>query len=125
GSYFSGFQAGYNYLLPSRLFLGIEADISFPNMIGGTNTMIAPSIGQATYAETVQMFGTLRARLGVVRDHWLFYATAGFAWSYDELTRTQEVGTPIGGTAGPGAVEQLCKLRAGWAAGARMACPVF
>jgi len=125
GSYFSGFQAGYNYLLPSRLFLGIEADISFPNMIGGTNTMIAPSIGQATYAETVQMFGTLRARLGVVRDHWLFYATAGFAWSYDELTRTQEVGTPIGGTAGPGAVEQLFKLRAGWAAGAGIEFPVF
>ena len=27
GSYFAGFQGGYNYLLPSRLLLGVEADI--------------------------------------------------------------------------------------------------
>ena len=27
GSYFVGFQGGYNYLLPSRLLLGVEADI--------------------------------------------------------------------------------------------------
>src|SRR6202048_3452127 len=31
GSLFGGLQVGYNYLLPSRLLLGIEGDISFPN----------------------------------------------------------------------------------------------
>ena len=34
GSYFVGFQGGYNYLLPSRLLLGVEADIAFPNTLG-------------------------------------------------------------------------------------------
>ena len=30
GSLYGGLQAGYNYVLPSRLLLGIEADITFP-----------------------------------------------------------------------------------------------
>ena len=30
GSLYGGFQAGFNYLLPSRLLLGVEADVSFP-----------------------------------------------------------------------------------------------
>ncbi len=33
GSLFGGMQFGYNYLLPSRLLLGIEGDISFPNYL--------------------------------------------------------------------------------------------
>jgi high affinity Mn2+ porin len=33
GSLFGGLQFGYNYLLPSRLLLGIEGDISFPNYL--------------------------------------------------------------------------------------------
>src|SRR5712691_1507865 len=33
GSYFGGLQAGYNYLFPSRLVLGAEADVIFPNSI--------------------------------------------------------------------------------------------
>src|SRR5262249_9311728 len=31
GSLTAGLQGGYNYVLPSRLLLGIEADASFPN----------------------------------------------------------------------------------------------
>src|SRR5271154_3342679 len=32
-SLYGGLQAGYNYVLPSRLLLGLEADISFPNFL--------------------------------------------------------------------------------------------
>jgi high affinity Mn2+ porin len=124
GNYFGGFQGGYNHVLPSGLMLGVEADISFANTIGGSSTMASPAIGQASYADTVQMFGTARARLGLIRDHWLFYVTGGFAWTYDQFTRTQEVGTPVGGTAGPDTVEQAFRLRAGWAAGAGVEIPV-
>ena len=35
GCYFARLQASHNNLLPSRLLLGIEADISFPNTIAG------------------------------------------------------------------------------------------
>ena len=30
-SLYGGVQGGYNYVLPSRLLLGVEADITFPN----------------------------------------------------------------------------------------------
>src|SRR5438128_198493 len=69
GSYFSGLQAGYSHVFPSRLVLGVEADVSFPNSIGGSQTILSPSIGQASYAETVELSGTLRGRVGYAADH--------------------------------------------------------
>jgi high affinity Mn2+ porin len=117
-------QAGYSHTFPSRLVLGIEADVSFPNSIAGSQAIASPAIGQASYAETVELSGTLRGRLGYAADHWLIYGTAGFAWSYDQFTRTQLAGTPLGGTAVPGTVESSLKIRTGWAAGAGVEMPV-
>ena len=124
GSFFGGLQAGYNHLLPSRVLLGVEADISFPNMISGSRTMTSPAIGQASYTDTSQLSGTLRGRFGYAFDHWLLFGTAGFAWSYDAFSRTQLAGTPLGGTAGPGTEESTFKVRAGWAAGVGVEVPV-
>ena len=119
GSYFAGLQAGYNAVLPSRVVLGVEADISFPNTIDGSQTFSSASAGQASFAELVQFFGTVRGRLGYAPGNWLIYATGGFAFSFDELTRTQLTGTPVGGTATPGTVENRFMVpRAGWTAGA-------
>ena len=85
GSFFGGLQGGYNVVLPSRLMLGVEADASFPNSVSGTSNG-----GPARYGDTVLHFGTVRARLGyVLPNNWLAYGTAGFAWSYDQLSRTQ------------------------------------
>jgi high affinity Mn2+ porin len=94
GSYFIGLQAGYNYMSPSRLLLGVEADVSFPSLIGGAQVMSSDAIGQATYAEIVQFSGTVRGRVGYASAHWLVYATGGFAWTYNQFTRTQLVDTP-------------------------------
>jgi len=123
GSYFEGFQAGYNYMLPSRWLFGVEADVSFPSTITGTSTLSSATSGTASYAETVEFSGTLRGRFGYAPNlgttHWLFYATGGFAWSYDQFTRTQIAGTPAGGTAAPGQTENLFVVpRAGGVAGA-------
>jgi high affinity Mn2+ porin len=122
GSYFVGFQGGYNYLLPSRLLLGVEADIGFPNTLGGTATFSSPATGTASHAEQVEMSGTLRGRIGYAPNlgigNWLFYATGGLAWTYDQFTRTQIAGMPVGGTAAPGTVENLFLVpRLGGAAG--------
>ena len=124
GSYFAGFQGGYNYLLPSRLLLGVEADIAFPNTLGGMAAFSSPGTGTASYAEQVEMSGTLRGRIGYAPNlvhgtgNWLFYATGGLAWTYDQFTRTQIAGTPVGGTAVPGTTENLFLVpRLGGAAG--------
>jgi len=124
GSYFAGLQGGYNFMLPSRLMLGIEADMSFPNTLSGTSIFTAPAIGQASYAETVKMFGTLRGRVGYVHNGWLLYGTAGLAWSRDRFVRTQLVGTPVGGTATPDTAESALRTRLGWAAGLGAEVPV-
>jgi high affinity Mn2+ porin len=119
GSYFEGFQAGYNYMLPSRQLFGIEADASFPSNISGASTLSSAAAGAASYAEQVEWSGTLRGRIGYAPGHWLFYATGGVAWTFDQFTRTQIAGAPIGGTAVPGQVENLFMVpRVGGAAGA-------
>ena len=121
GSYLLGMQAGYNYMLPSRIVLGVEADVSFPSVVGATATLASPLIGQATYRDQVQMSGTVRGRLGYAFGHWLLYATGGFAYSFDQLSRTQVSGTPVGGSAVAGTVENLFMVpRFGGAAGAGM-----
>ena len=99
GSYFAGFHAGYNYQLPSRLLLGIEADVSFPNFLSGTQTVSSPLNGPASYQDQVEFSGTVRARVGYAAGSWLFYATGGLAYGEDQIIRTQPAGGPVSGKA--------------------------
>jgi len=96
GSYFGGLQIGYDYMLPNRVVLGAQLDASFPGFpnidgisIGGFSIFSAPASGLASYSETVLHSGTLRGRLGYAPGNWLFYATGGFAWTYNQLALTQ------------------------------------
>jgi high affinity Mn2+ porin len=128
GSYFSGLQAGYNYMLPNRFVIGAEADASFPSFpnlagisIGGTSTLISPTNGAETFGENMLAFGTVRGRIGYAPNHflgtsnWLFYATGGFAWAYDQRTVTQLAA---------GTTDMPFLWRFGWAAGAGVEGPV-
>jgi high affinity Mn2+ porin len=119
GSYLLGLQAGYNFMLPSRVVLGVEADVSFPNVLGASQAIASPLIGQAIYRDQVQMSGTLRGRIGYAPGHWLYYVTGGFAYSFDQFSRTQVSGAAVGGTATDGTVENLFMVpRIGGAASA-------
>ena len=77
GSYLLGFQASYNYMLPSRVVLGVEADVSFPSVLGASQAIASPLIGQAIYRDEVQMSGTLRGRIGTRRAIGCFMRPAG------------------------------------------------
>jgi high affinity Mn2+ porin len=107
GSYLLGFQAGYDTMTASRWLLGVAADVSFPSFVGGNRTTSSALIGTANYLEQVEFSGDMRARIGYALGNWLYYVTGGFAWSYDQFTRTQLGGFPAGGTAVPGTVENL------------------
>jgi high affinity Mn2+ porin len=122
GSFFAGLQAGYNYMLPNRVVIGAEADVSFPAFpnlagisVGGASTFTSPTIGAESYSETVLSSGTVRGRIGYAPGNWLFYATGGFAWTYDQLSLTQLAS---------GATESPFLWRLGWAAGAGVEVPV-
>src|SRR5262249_35198792 len=71
--------------------------------------------GPETFGETVLHAGTLRGRIGYAPGAWLFYATAGLAWTYDQLTLTQSAN---------GTMESAFHWRLGWAAGAGVEKPV-
>jgi high affinity Mn2+ porin len=123
GSYFLGFQAGYDYLTASHWLFGVETDIAFPSFVGGTNTVSTLPTGTVSELERVEFSGNVLGRVGYAPSfaaaHWLFYATGGFAWTYDQFTRTQLAGTPAGGTAVPGVVENAFLVpRVGGAVGA-------
>ncbi len=122
GSFFEGLQAGYNYMLPNRVLIGAEIDASFPAFqnlagisIGGISNFTSPTLGPVNYSETVLSSGTMRGRIGYAPGNWLFYATGGFAWSYDQLTLTQLAS---------GTADKPLLWRLGWAAGAGVEVPV-
>jgi high affinity Mn2+ porin len=122
GSYLFGFHAGYDYMVPSRWLVGVAADISFPSFVGGTQFLSTPLTGTMNYLDAVEFSGTVRGRVGYAPSsgnagNWLFYATGGLAFSYDQFTRTQLAG--ISGSATAGTVENLFLVpRVGGAVGA-------
>ena len=116
GSFSQGLQAGYNYMLPNRILVGAEADVTFPGFpnsagisIGGASNLTSPTLGAETFSETVLTSGTVRGRIGYAPGNWLFYATGGFAWTYNKLSLTQLAN---------GTTESPFLWRPGWAAGA-------
>jgi opacity protein-like surface antigen len=121
-----GLQAGYNWVLPGPYLFGIEADISGTDISSTVKTNPpGDPFAVAQWNDKVNLYGSARARLGYIAGPWLFYATGGFGWEYDKLTRTQltapffagapfiDVNAPAAGTA-----ITASRLRAGWVAGA-------
>ena len=101
-----GIQGGYNYVFPSHLMIGFEADISFPNHFTGSQTFSLPG-NQFNISDKLELFGTTRARAGYAFGNWLIYGTGGFAFDRDLLQNTQLAGS----------VDQVFVTRYGWTLG--------
>ena len=118
GSWFNGLQIGYNRMLQNRVVIGAEADISassFPNYsgnrIGNTINVLQ---GTETYSDNVFASGTVRGRIGYAPGNWLFYATAGFAWTNEQFMLTSANGT-----------DSTFQQRVGWVVGAGVEGPLI
>jgi len=91
-SLYGGVQGGYNYVFPSRLMLGAEADITFPNFQRFANGLIfTEATPGTTVTDQIDYIATLRGRFGYAFDHWLIYGTGGFAWSQARFGETPGV----------------------------------
>ncbi len=121
GTHFAGVSAGYNYELPSRLVLGVEADVSFDaesaSPYSAVQGFTSPAIGTATYSDTVELFGAVRGRVGYDVHHWLYYATGGLAWTYEQFNRTT-INPGLTGAPPAGTSEGIFAGRVGWTIGA-------
>jgi len=122
GSFLAGIQGGYNYMLPNRILVGGEADATFPNFpsllglsTGPSVNFTSPTFGAENFSEAMLASGTVRGRIGYAPGSWLFYATGGLAWTYNQQTLTNLA---------TGASESPFVWRLGWAAGAGVEAPI-
>ena len=76
GSQYGGLQAGYNYVLRSRLLFGIEADVTFPFFYEDGVIFSGPTAQGTSVSDQIDYIATLRGRVGYAFDHWLIYGTA-------------------------------------------------
>lgn len=112
-----GVQAGANWQTGNAVF-GIETDFqgssqssSSSNAVVDVNGLIDPNMGiiRANNSDKISSFGSVRGRVGMASDRWLFYVTGG--WAYFNWTSNLTVsglgtanlsGFQGGGTAGLG-----------------------
>jgi high affinity Mn2+ porin len=107
GGPIGGLQAGYNVQLPSRIVLGFEADVSFPNYIDGNSVISTLATAKSYVVEQMDFSGSARGRLGYAAGPWMLYATGGLAWTGERFLNTPAIGND----------EKLLRMRLGWAAG--------
>ncbi len=111
-----GMQLGYDYMLPSRVVLGVEADVSSG---GRKTTTITDASGTSSIESNVFDSETVRGRLGYAVENILFYGTGGWAWSNNQYIRTQL--TDAFNLATAGTDEAVNKYLSGWTAGGGIA----
>jgi high affinity Mn2+ porin len=117
GPMIGGIQGGYNYVFPSHVMLGFEADVSFPNHLSASQIFASPAAGQYAIIDKVELFSTMRARAGLAFNKWLIYGTGGFAFDRDLLQNAQQGGISAGIGVQPGNVDQAYFSRYGWTLG--------
>jgi outer membrane immunogenic protein len=111
-----GGQIGFDYMMDSRIVIGVVADISS----GETNSSTTIDAAEThTNQTTTFESGTLRARFGYAFDRVLLYGTGGWRWSNGQASRTQVTGTV--GNAVPGTLDSGNTDVSGWTVGGGVA----
>jgi high affinity Mn2+ porin len=108
GGLTAGVQFGYNLVLPSRVLLGLETDLTFPSYLESNGIVAAIPTARSNVTEEMDYAGTVRARVGYVLDPWMIYATGGYAFAGTRVLNE------------PPNIDQEKKLnvRSGWSLGA-------
>jgi high affinity Mn2+ porin len=107
GGPFGGLQAGANFQLPSKIVLGLEADVTFPNYFHGNSVISSLATAKSWVVDDMDFAGSLRGRVGYATGPWLFYATGGLAFAGERFLNTPADGND----------EKRLHMRPGWIAG--------
>lgn len=123
-----GGQIGYNYQVDKIVF-GIEADANYLGLKNSYATPIFPGLttGSTYWANGsvgLDAFYTLRGRLGLAADHWLFFVTGGlavtsekFSQSINFINATRIIALPLTGVAGGANAGSASTTSASWTVG--------
>jgi len=109
GSLYGGALVGYSVQLHSRLLLGVEADVSFPNFLDDDDLVSSRPTSAGSVAERIDLLGHARGRFGYAFDRWLLYGAGGFVWSLGRFTQS---------SGQPPTDDERFHFRPGWTAGA-------
>jgi len=85
---FIGGVIGYNYVLPNKFVVGLEADIVKANIDSNFMWNQDYSDDVNSWKSKLTSFGTVRARAGYAFDNWLPFITGGLAWGRNRLSST-------------------------------------
>ncbi|MFT4091502.1 MAG: TonB-dependent receptor, partial [Asticcacaulis sp.] len=90
----AGIAGGYNWQLPNRIVLGVEADLTAGSVDGAYSALSTerPTLRQAVYRSENPLYGSLRGRVGYAFNRTLVYGSAGLAVAHSDQTRTQYIG---------------------------------
>jgi outer membrane immunogenic protein len=84
-----GGTIGYNFQVSPNFVVGIEADLNYID--GDRNTTFTTGFapgGSAVVSSEMNLFGTVRGRLGLTFDRFMVYATGGLAYANIESNTT-------------------------------------
>ena len=121
-----GFQAGYNWQFDRMYVLGVEGDFSFLHpsysFCRQTNTNSTACVntgdGFETIGSSTHWLSTVRGRLGVTVENFLFYGTGGVAFGRVETDLALTCPTGCGSSIVPVfASSTTTSTQVGWAAG--------
>ena len=87
GTPFGGVQGGYEHYFASRLMLGVEADLSFPNYMDLNNVLSYRATSSGSATEQLEYLGTLRGRVGYAMGSWTPFLTGGLASASTRYSR--------------------------------------
>ena len=114
--FLGGLQLGYNWQT-SNFVLGLETDIQGAAIKASATQVLAPGlavVGTSTVEHKLNWFGTVRGRLGVAQNNWLFYGTGGLIYGGVESSLTQSAPTAPAFFV----TDSRSTTRAGWTIGA-------
>jgi high affinity Mn2+ porin len=89
-SLYGGALLGNSFQLRSRLVLGLEAEVSFPNFRDNDDLISSRRTSVGSVTERLDVLDRVRGRLGYAFDRWLLYGAGGFAWSLGRFIQSSD-----------------------------------
>ncbi|MBV8833161.1 MAG: carbohydrate porin [Hyphomicrobiales bacterium] len=86
GGYSAGLQGGVNYVLPSRLLVGMESDVTFLDHARSFRFIVPEGNAPDVISDKLSFVSTARGRIGEVFGNWMVYGSAGLAVDRDTVS---------------------------------------